>query len=54
MTILIVCKFNVMYEQKTEVRKLNFLGGTLILAPLTNFKHLKKISHPMIPNNTQS
>ena len=44
MTTLIVCKFNLVYEQKIDQqKKVDFFGGgTPILAPRKNFKTLKK------------
>ena len=43
MTTLMVCKFNLVYQKKTEEKKVDFFGGNPILAPLNNFKTLKKI-----------
>ena len=43
MTTLMVCKLNLVNQQKTEEKKLKFFGGTPILAPRINVKPLKKI-----------
>ena len=45
MTTLMVCKFNLVYQQKTEAKKkLKLSGGTPILAHRKNVKTLKKIT----------
>ena len=53
MTTLMVCKFNLVYKQKTEARKVKIMGGALILAPRKNLKpEIKEISDLLIPYNT--
>ena len=42
MTTLMVCKFNLVYYQNTEAKKVEIFGGTPILAPQKNVKTLKE------------